>query len=53
MFEALEGGEWIEAIHEAVMETTDLDDFYWLQQWWLETIEGVWKDYIAAERAKL
>lgn len=51
--EAMEGFEWIEAIHQAVIETHDPDDFFELQRWWIETVEGVWKDWIASQRSKV
>lgn len=31
--------EWIEAIHQAVMETNNLADLDGLQLWWIDTVE--------------
>lgn len=50
--ECMEGWEWIEAIHEAILDTHDPDDFFELQRWWLETVQGVWADFVASRRTQ-
>lgn len=50
--EAMDGWEWIEAIHEAIVSTMDPDDFFELQRWWMETVEGVWREWIESQKAR-
>jgi len=44
-----EAMEWAAAIHDTMMDADSIEDFQSLQEWWFDTLERGWAEYLASK----